>query len=134
MDINDYIEIISTSNKVLHFKVKGFWSNKLISCCEDKIFQVWKKAVDSFGGQKFISLPDLTEFKPSQEKGTELVAKLMKYAQENNLYHSVQIAPTALARVNVSVPSSKAGHSAYRTVTKSLEEALKVVEEKLKDI
>ena len=72
MNIADYIKIISTSNKVLHFKAKGFWSNELIGQHESAIFNVWKNAVDSFKGQKFISLPDLSEFKPANKRAKNL--------------------------------------------------------------
>jgi hypothetical protein len=63
MAISDSIEIISKTNKGLHFKVKVFWSNQLIVQHEKAIFDVWKNVVDSFGRQKFISFSDLSEFK-----------------------------------------------------------------------
>ncbi len=130
----DYFQIKSTENRILYFEVKGFWSDIIVEKLSNEIFNSWKKAVDSYQGKKFISIPDMTNFKVARDKGKALIAKMMKYSQANNLHHSIQIMPEAMARIVIAEPVKEVGHGVFRSVVHSFEAAQKLAIEKLREV
>lgn len=123
MHIDNYFKIVSTDDSTLYFEVKGFWSDVAITPIAEDIFQKWKAAVDSFSPEQFITMPNMTDFKTARDAGKRVIGRMMKYAQENNLYHSIQIMPQAMARITISKPVNEVGHGNFRTIVLTLEEA-----------
>lgn len=131
---NDYFNIISTDNKILFFELKGFWSDVAVEQFEDEAFGYWQDAVKSFGGEAFVAMPDLSHFKVARANGKALVARMMKYAQENNLFHSVQIMPEAMARIVISESVKESGHKSFRSVVHNLKDGQELAKKKLDEM
>lgn len=131
---NEYFNIVSTEGRILFFEVKGFWSDVAVERFEEHAFASWKNAVDSYDGEAFVSMPDMTNFKVARSKGKALIARMMKYAQGRNLFHSVQVMPEAMARIVISESVRESGHGSFRSVVHNLEDGKKLARKKLDEI
>ncbi|MBT3602962.1 MAG: hypothetical protein HN521_07830 [Candidatus Latescibacteria bacterium] len=101
MDLSDFFEIRSLEDSVFHFKLKGLWTDEVSDQIEEQYLQMWKEAVDSMQGERFIVLADTQEFKPPYQRAKLLIAESMKYAVEHNLYKSVEVMPSAIMRLAI---------------------------------
>ena len=76
MDISDYLEVLSTEDRILHFKVKGFWTDEVVAQLGTQTLALLKEAVDSMGGKRFLALSDTTEFKPPSLEVKEIIKRI----------------------------------------------------------
>lgn len=132
MDISKYFRIVSAENSVVHVEHRGSWSDKVIEQMGDEFFRLWKDAVDSIGGERFIVLADLTDFRALGPKLQEYLTRAMSYAKTHNLYKAVEVVSQAQAQIGIKDAALATGKDDFRIVVTSLAQAQKVIE-KLKD-
>jgi hypothetical protein len=129
MEASDYFEIVSTEDRVFHFRVMGFWTDEVLAQIGTQFLDRIEQGVDSMGGEKFLLLVDTTEFKPPSQKVREVMTKVMVYARERNLYKTVEIMPSAITRIAVQQAAQETGKDDFRVVVSSVEEAWEKIDE-----
>ncbi len=134
MHISDYFQVVSTTNRILHFELKSFWDKKFTTELGDVFFEDFKRAVDSFNKEKFVALADLSEFGAPSNEAKEYIGKGMKYALEHNLYKSVEVIPKAISKMGVDQAAKNSVKEDFRVVSKNKSEGLKMVEDLRKEI
>ena len=123
MDISEYFFIVSTKDSVFHFQLKGLWTEKVAVQISTQMIAMFKKGVDSMGGKRFLVLADLSEFQPPSQQAKDTVTQTMKYAKEHNLYKTVEVMPSALARLAIQQSAQATGQDDFRVVVSTVEEA-----------
>lgn len=123
MDIAEYFEVVSTNDRVFHFRLKGFWTDKVAEQIGERFLSLFKNAVDSMDGEKFLALADTSEFKPPYSKAKAAITQTMKYAREHNLHKSVEFMPSAVTQVAVRLAARESGEDDFRVVVTSMEDA-----------
>ncbi len=114
MSITDYFEVVSTEDRVFHFRLKGLWSEEVAEQIETQFVALFKKAVDSMGGQGFIALADTTMFKAPSEGAKAAMGQTMIYAREHNLIKTVEVVPNAIVRLGVRDAAMATGEDNFR--------------------
>lgn len=123
MAIADYFFVVSTKDSVFHFQLKGLWTEDVVVQISTQMLALFKQAVDSMGGRRFLVLADLREFLPPAQQAKEIVTQTMKYAREHNLYKTVEVMPSALSRLAIRQSAEATGQDDFRVVVATLEEA-----------
>jgi hypothetical protein len=123
MESSDYFEIVSTEDRVFHFRVIGFWTDEVLAQIGAQFLDLIERGVDSMGRERFLLLVDTTEFRPPSEKVREVMTRVMVYARERNLYKTVEIMPSAITRIAVQQAAKESGKDDFRVVVATLEEA-----------
>lgn len=129
MDISDYFEVVSTSGRVFHFRLKGFLSDAVVAEIAEPFYDKWCAEVDSMQGEAFLTLADTTQFKPPAESAKALIGKCMKYGKEKGLYKTVEVMPSAITKMAVRQSAEQTGHDDFRVVVSSVDEAIEKVNE-----
>ena len=132
MDVSKYFRIVSAENNVVHVEHRGSWSDEVIEQMGDEFFRLWKEAVDSMEGERFIVLADVAGFQAVGPKLQEYLTRAMSYAKAHNLYKAVEVISRAQAQIGVKDAAMETGKDDFRTVVTSLAQAQKVIE-KLKE-
>jgi hypothetical protein len=132
VDVSKYFRIISAENNVVHVEHRGSWTDEVIEQMGDEFFRLWKNAIDSMGGERFIVLADVSGFQAVGPKLKEYLTRCMSYAQTHNLWKSVEVISRAQAQVGVKDAALETGENDFRIVVTSLAQAQKVIE-KLKE-
>lgn len=122
MKITDYFEVVSTSDRVFHFRMKGFWTDALVAQISTQFLRQFNEAVDSMRGRRFLALADLTGLKPPSEKTKESIAQAMRYARDHSLYKTVEVMPSAVTRIAVRQAAEESGNDDFRVVVSSVDE------------
>ena len=131
MKLEDYFKIVSTADNVFRFEFKGFFTDDIVDTFGDTIKRQYFQAVDSFAGQSFITYVDLRGLKVMPDKAKAMVAELMSYGKERNLFFSININPTAVSRSSIR-DAGKLSHSTeIRVIVATPEEAEPILKEKL---
>jgi hypothetical protein len=128
LNINEYFEIKSTADRVIHFELRGFWSDEVIAAIEDEFLQQFQEVVLAYDGQSFLVLADLTKFRTPSQQAQELVAKGIKFARENNLLKTIQVMPSALVQMAIRQSAKQTGRDDFRIVVTSVEEGWQKIE------
>jgi hypothetical protein len=134
MDVSRYFRIVSAENNVVHVEHRGSWSDELIEQMGDEFFRLWKDAVDSMGGERFIVLADVTGFEAVGPKLQEYLTRAMSYARTHDLYKSVEVISRAQAYVRIKDAAMETGKDDFRIVVTSLAQAQKVIEKLKKEL
>ncbi len=127
MAIADYFFVVSTKDSVFHFQLKGLWTEDVVVQISTQMLALFKQAVDSMGGRRFLVLADLREFLPPAQQAKEIVTQTMKYAREHNLYKTVEVMPSALSRLAIRQSAEATGQDDFRVVVATIEEAWVVI-------
>jgi len=123
MNAEDTIRIIEQRERVLFAKLTGQLSQEVV-----------KEFGEKFGGRKWIAVPDLTDLSPPGKEGNELIGRMMKYALEHNLYHSIEIVPSAVAKMSVREAAKNIDVAQWRTTVMDRQQAETVLDEKLSQL
>ncbi|MEI7646148.1 MAG: hypothetical protein WCJ55_17910 [Chloroflexales bacterium] len=123
MKITEYFEVVSTNDRVVHVRLKGFWTDALVAQISTQFLKQFNEAVDRMRGGRFLALADLTELKPPSEKTKESIAQAMRYAREHNLYKTVEVMPSAVTRIAVRQAAEESGTDTFRVVVSTVEDA-----------
>jgi len=127
MGIADYFFVVSTKDSVFHFQLKGLWTEDVAVQIRTQMLALFKQAVDRMGGSRFLVLADLSEFLPPAQQAKESITQTMKYAREHNLYKTVEVMPSALARLAIRQSAEATGQDDFRVVVSTVEEAWVVI-------
>ncbi|MEI8306008.1 MAG: hypothetical protein WCF99_02970 [Chloroflexales bacterium] len=122
MKITDYFEVVSTNDRVVYVRLKGFWTDALVAQISTQFLKQFNEAVDSMRGKRFLTLADLTELKPPSEKTKESIAQAMRYAKDHNLYKTVEVMPSAVTRIAVRQAAEETGNDDFRVVVSSVDD------------
>jgi len=132
MDVTQYFQIVSTSHKLLHIELKGFWSDHVVDDMGEEFLLQFREGIDKLSGLgKFIALVDMSEFEVLSAKAKNIISKMMDYAGPRGTYKAVEVMPKALTSLGLKQAAEMAKQSDFRVVVKSLAEG-KAVIEKLK--
>ena len=123
MSIASYFSVVSTRDRVFHFQLKGLWTEVVVVQISTQMLALFKQAVDSMEGRRFLVLADLRAFLPPAQQAKEVVTQTMKYAREHNLYKTVEVMPSALSRLAIRQSAEATGQDDFRVVVATLEEA-----------
>lgn len=129
MKLSDYLEVVSSSGHVLHFKLKRFWDHKFHDVYSEAFYQEFQLLVDKFHGENFIVLADLSEFATPSDASKALIGKCMKYALDHGLYKSVQVIPQLLAKRGIDRAAEENTSTDFRVPVKDIEAAKEMVQE-----
>ena len=132
MEISRYFRIVSAENNVVHVEHRGSWTDEVIEQMGDEFFRLWKNAIDSMGGERFIVLADVSDFQAVSPKLQEYLTRAMSYAKTHNLYKAVEVISKAQTQVGIKDAAMETGKDDFRIVATSLAQAQKVIE-KLKE-
>lgn len=134
MNYADYFEVVSTNDRVFHFRLKGFWSDEVMVELEKPFLTQFFQSVDSMSGQSFVTLADTTVFKTPSHKAKEAMGKAMKYARYHSLYRTVEVMPSALMKLAVKQAAQQSGEDDFRVVVSSVEEGRAKINELKKEL
>lgn len=134
MNVADYLKIVSTEGRILHFECHGFWSTGVMKELGDQMWKQWVAAIDTFRGRPYVALVDVSRFKPGSDEGKDMVARMMKYNQDTGMVHAVEVVPSATLQLAQRSSAQKAGHSPFRTVVSSIDDAKRIVAEKVREL
>ena len=129
MDTSDYFEVVSTQDRVFHFRLKGFWTAEVAAQAGVQFLTIFNEVVESMGGKKFLILADNTDFKSPSKEVKEAMTQSMKYARERNLYKAVEVTPSALGRLGIQQAAEELDKDDFRIVVTSVEEAWEKINE-----
>lgn len=127
MDITNYFEVVSTEDRVFHFKIKNFWDDNFVKNGGPVFWDSFVKGVDSFGKKKFVVLADMSAFKAPSEETKKYIGKGMKYALENGLHKSVELIEKAVPKMGVDQAAKEVSNNDFRVVTRDKTEALELI-------
>lgn len=128
MDLKDYFQVIASDDLVLHIQIKNFWSDVFVDECGTEFVKVFKCEINKFRGSKFILVTDQSQFKGPGEKAEQLIAKSLRYCQENNIYLAIDLNPSPLGYLGVGRILKDAHLQDNRVVMKSMEEVQKFID------
>jgi hypothetical protein len=134
MDISDYFVVVSTNDGVVHFQLKGFWSEKVAAEIGQEFVKQFKEAIDKMRGQKYFALVDVTEFKTPSPEANELLAQSMKYANQYNLQKAVEVLPSAVLKLSLKDAERQSGESGFRIMVSSVEEGWAEIDKMKKEL
>ena len=129
MNTSDYFEVVSTDNRVFHLRLKGFWTDKVVLQIGTEFLALFKEAVDSMGGEKFLVLADTSQFKPPSLSAKEVITETMKYAKAHGIYKTVEVMPSAVTRIAIQQAAQESGKDDFRVVVSSVEEGWEKIDE-----
>lgn len=134
MDVSKYFEIVSAKDRVIHVEHRGNWTNAVINQMGDEFFRLWKEAVDSMGGERFIVLADVSNFETVNPKLQKYLTRVMSYALTHNMYKTVEVIAKAQAQIGIKDAALDTGQPDFRILVTSLESATKKVEKLKKEL
>jgi len=127
MKSEDFIEIISTRDEVIHIKLKGFWDKSIVNEISDSLFKTMTEVVESYKGSNFLVLADLSDIGTLTDEMKNAIGRVMKYCLEHGLYKSIQVLPKSMVKMGVDHVVKKVSIQDFRIVVNSLEEAHNVI-------
>ena len=122
MPLQDYFRVISASNRVLHFELKGFWNQDVVQNRGEEFVSAFKSAVDQMNG-RFVALADASDFKPYTAEAKRLVGETMQYARQKGLHKAVEVLPDAVSQLSVKEAASSTGKDDFRIVVNNVLDA-----------
>ena len=128
MDVSKYIRIVSAEDNIIHVEHRGNWTDEVIEQMGDEFFRVWKNAVDSMEGERFIALADVSNFEAVSPTLQKYLTRAMSYAQTHNMYKTVEVISKAQAQLGLKDAALKTGRSDFRIFVTSLAKAQEMVE------
>lgn len=134
MELYDYFQVVEVSDTHFHFRLGGFLDDTVLDQFGTEIIQQYQDAVDTFEGRPFINLADLRGLKPMPGRAKEMVADLMEYGKQRNLYYSINVNPSALSKMSIGDAGKMSKTSDLRVIVASMEEATRILKEKQKEI
>jgi hypothetical protein len=134
MNITDYFEVVSTEDRVLHFRLKGFWSEGVMEQMETQFIALFKNTVDSMGRQGFLVLADTTAFKVPSAGAKAAMGQTMMYAREHNLIKTVEVIPNAIVKLGIQDAAKTTGEDNFRIMVNSVEEGWEKINELKKSL
>ena len=132
--IADYFEVISIEDKVLNIALRGFWSDQVIEEHSAEIQEAFKKAIERFGGKRFILVADWSESPIFGTKAQGHLAESMRLFKEHNGYKVIEIVPRALVRMGLKKAADQSGKDDFRVVVRTRTEAQEALERLLPEI
>jgi hypothetical protein len=127
-DVSNYIRVASIKDNVVNIELKGFWSDQVIEEYGPEIQRVFKEAVTSLRGKRFILVADWSESPVFGIKAQGHLAQSMTIFKEHNGYKVIEIVPKALVRMGLKEAAAQTGEDDFRIVVGTHAEAREVLE------
>ena len=128
-DVSDYYRIISVEDNVIHAELMGFWSDEVIEQFGSEIQTMFREAVVSLGGKRFILLADWSGSPVFGPRAEEHLAESMRIFKQHNGYRVIEVVPRALVRIGLRKAADQTGEDDFRIEVKTLAEAHEVIRE-----
>ncbi len=133
-DVTNYFEIISIKDNLIHAKLKGAWSDRVMNQFSEEIQTRFEQAVLSLKGRRFILLADWSDGLILGPKAETHLARSMVIFKQNNGHKVVEVVPKALVRIELRQAAKLTREDNFRIVVSTMAEAWEVIEKLQKEI
>jgi hypothetical protein len=131
---SDYFEVISIEDNIIHAKLSGSWSDRVMEQFSEEIQTRFTEAVLSLKGKRFILLADWSESLILGSKAEAHLAQSMVIFKQNNGYKAVEIVPKTLVRIGLKQAATKTREDNFRIVVSTMAEAQEVIQRLQEDL
>jgi hypothetical protein len=133
-DVSDYYRIVSVEDNAIYAELKGFWSDEVIAQFGPEIQTMFREAVMSLEGKRFILVADWSGSPVFGPRAEEHLAESMRIFKQHNGYRVIEVVPKALVRIGLRKAADQVGEDDFRIEVKTLAEAREVIEELKQDL
>ena len=125
---DQFFEFVSAENRVIHFKLKGFWNSSITEEASKSFISELIASIEKMNGMPFITLVDVSTFVPTPAPVQKMMKEAMAITRDKKVYKTVQILPDALRRMGLSRAANGVQRDDYRIVVASEQEGFDMVE------
>ena len=125
---DQFFEFVSTKNRIIHFRLKGFWNSSIAEEPSIEFINELTEAVNKMNGKPFITLVDVSTFVPTPAPVQKMMKEAMAITRDRKVYKTIQILPDALRRMGLNRAANGVQRDDYRIVVANEQEGFEMIE------